>query len=318
MSEKNIETQTPQNEREKKSWDMKHLLLGGLIVVLFIGSAIIFHVTSGSSGGLFSGSTGVAKKQVIFFTRDGTTKLFSVLEDGSDLKCHLDESFGDKIFHLIAVKDGSSAAFVSDKRTAYLIEASSNDKTELAEDVLYSIAVSPDGETLFYSDDSKNFIAMKIKNKQVLWKRNYSDILISAFFSHDGKSIYLVFDNFDHGAKSTLYKLDASKGEDLDAVGDLGPYASNAKLSPDGKKVAFIRNGSSGGVNLELFDMETKDAPSVVHTFDKDFTIHSWSKDSSKIFLSVDDGAGKHLHAFDLDKKEFIAIKNDGDLIPTD
>lgn len=318
MNEKDKDFETVESQTNKTN--KKNIsLIFAIVVALLIASVTLFVVMSSKKGSPSgkNDNDNEKEKEIIFFTRNGYKELLSVQSDGSDIKTILDSSFSQRISDPIWTRNGSNVLFGTDDHI-YMIKESKKDPIKVVKNVKsFCYDFSPDEKVLVYGDVKKNFLAMKLETNETLWTKTVSSIM-NIQYSPDGKSIYFLVHNFENEpSTSTLYKLNAADGTNQTEIAEFGPYARNVKISPNGKMIVYTREGEPRS-KIYIFNLETKEPAKVIYEFDGSFLIHSWSKDSSSLFLSLNENSGKFLYEFELETKKLISIRNEGRQIKTD
>ena len=114
-------------------------------------------------------------------------------------------------------------------------------------------------------------------------------------FSADGNYFYYAFETLAAAAlRVDVFRVPLLGGQPEKIVEDL---LKGFSLSPDGKKIAFVReHPSPDEFKLILFDLQTKEERVLISAKDRDFQTVAFSPDGTKIGVLASDAYGDNLY----------------------
>ncbi|MBA4138517.1 MAG: protease [Opitutus sp.] len=228
----------------------------------------------------------------VFFVseRDGTSNLWSMKPDGSDLRQHTKHAdFGVKSpqHHggRIVYQNGADLWLYdtkSDRSTRLeLTLASDFDQTRetwvtKVTDFITATALSPDGDRMAFVARGQVFVAPASGGRLVEVTRQSGVRYRSVAFTPDGKSLIVLS---DQSGEVEFWKVPTNG---IGTAEQLTTGADNLRmsgfLSPDGKLIAY----SERDEDLMLFNLETKETKLIAHSRNQDFrgADVDWAPDS--------------------------------------
>ena len=216
--------------------------------------------------------------------RDGTSNLWSMRPDGTDLRQHTKHAdFGIKNpqHHQgrIVYQNGADL-WLYDIKTAQIrrLEISlASDFDQLREtwvtkpgDYTTDFAISPDGDRLALVVRGQVFVAPAQQGRLVEVTRKDGVRYRSVTFTPDGKSLIVLS---DESGEVEFWEFPANGvGASQQLTNDGETLRMNGLLSPDGKWLAYSERDD----DLVLFNLETKETKLVAHSKYRDFISPDW------------------------------------------
>ncbi len=242
-------------------------------------------------------------ERVYFATeRDGTSNLWSMKPDGSDLRQHTRHAdFGVKNPQghgtQIVYQNGADLWLFDTKtnqsRRLELTLTSDFDQTRETwvtkpTEFVTNFAISPDGDRMALVARGQVFVAPASQGRLVEVARKSGVRYRSVSFTPDGKSVVVLS---DESGEVEFWKLPANNrgtAEQLTSGGET--LRMTGQLSPDGKWIAYTERDN----DLLLFNTETKETKLVAHSKFQDFISPDldWSPDGKWLayVMSADTG----------------------------
>lgn len=211
-----------------------------------------------------------------YFTRELFPGLFSVNQDGEDLKSHLKDKYPGFIHNL--KRSGDKIGFNNETENVVVYDI----KTE---DILVSNLI---GQFFDFNEDQTKALVYDYQNAVLIdIKSSLSTVIFKPVhysisdmrYSHDWKYIYY---RYSDDKVNSLFRVDAVDGSNLTKVHDL-PLNSTGLFSFDDKIYAYIVDG----IELHLLEMESK-SDEKVFSIPKG-NLRLLSSDSESIYLSFKD-----------------------------
>lgn len=134
-------------------------------------------------------------------------------------------------------------------------------------------------------------------NGQLAWSKDNNSIFLDADLHENWQ---------DRPYEADIYRINVKTGEATNITNRQGPD-SQAKLSPNGKKIAYLRieDRKLSSQNAQLFIMNTdgSNPVSLTKSLDRAVGSHQWAKNGKGLYFSYDDHGEKQLAYVDLKGK---------------
>jgi len=234
--------------------------------------------------------------------RDGTSNLWSMKPDGSDLRQHTHHNdFGIKnpqgdAAHIVYQNGADLWLYdLKSDQTRRLDLTLTSDFDQTREtwvtkptDFTTAFAISPDGDRMALVARGQVFVAPATQGRLVEVARQSGVRYRSVSFTPDGKSLVVLS---DESGEVEFWKLPANnrgKAEQLTTGGET--LRMTGVLSPDGKWIAYTERDD----DLMVFNLETKETKLVAHSRFQDFGSPDldWSPDSKWLAYAMSADTG--------------------------
>ncbi len=252
--------------------------------------------------------------------RDGTMNLWSMKEDGSDLRQHtfhkgLDISCpslhnGQIVYQLVADLYVYNISNSTDRKLSITLASDFDQMRERwvkkPTDYLTSVHVSPKGDKIVMTTRGQVFVAPAEEGRLVEVTRKSGVRLRDAQFMADGKSILLLS---DESGELEFWEVPANGVGQGKALTDNGTVLRFGGIpSPDGKWFAF----TDKDLQLWVYSFEKKKTDRIAVSENSNFYDLTWSPDSKWLaYVVTADNMYAQIKLYDVQKGETTALTRD-------